>query len=114
MGSTAANGADLTCHQASRKNLYYLLHRISQLIRLFPSVVKRERSTCGGGHIEKLHHRLGTVVASADRDALLVEDGSDVVRVDIFYLEREDARLFRGGADYSHADRKSTRLNSSH
>ena len=41
--------------------------------------------------------RLGAVMASADRDAVAVEDARHIVRMDILDVEGDDARLVVAG-----------------
>src|SRR4030095_5404617 len=69
------------------KNLDDLLHRIGELIDFLARVIKRERGSSGRRDFKKLHHGLSTVMTRADRDAVLIQNRSDVVRVDS--LDRE-------------------------
>ena len=55
------------------------------------------------GHVEAHHQRLRAVMAGADGDPLFIEDRADVVRVNAFEHEGDDAGLFRRGADDAQA-----------
>ena len=78
--------AQTLCHYANTS--ITLLHGVGQFIHLFLCIIKRKARACRRRHIEKLHYRLGTVVAGANGDAFLVEDRADVVRMNIFDSER--------------------------
>src|SRR3546814_6449573 len=62
-------------------------------------VVEAHRRPRRGRHAEPLHQRLRAVVADADGDALAVDDGADVVRMDAVEREGDDAGLLPGGAE---------------
>src|SRR6202035_1682692 len=61
--------------------------------------VAAERSTRGGGHCEKVHHRHGAVMPGADRNALVIENRADVMRMYTAHRERDDRRLVSRRAD---------------
>ncbi len=62
-----------------------------------------ERGARGRRHAEALHHRHRAVVAGADGDAFVIEDGAEVVRVDAIEREGDDRRLVGRGADEAQA-----------
>ncbi len=65
-------------------------------------VVEAERGAHRGRNAVARHHRLGAVVAGADRDALRVEDGADVVGVDAVHDEGQHRGLALRRADQAH------------
>src|SRR5919205_1038206 len=80
-----------------------LLHGRDEGVHLFPGVVEGEGGAGRGRDAEVLHDGLRAVVAGADGDALLVEDGAHVVRVHLVDDEGQHARLLARGADDAHA-----------
>ena len=66
----------------------------AKLINFFSRVIKRERRAGRRRHVKELHHRLCTMMAGTDGDALLVEDRADVVRVNVLDRKRQNARFF--------------------
>ena len=61
--------------------------------------VAGERGTGRGGDAEPLHQGLRTVMARADRNALAVEDGGDIVWMNTVEHEGKNTRLGVRGAD---------------
>ena len=57
-------------------------------------VVERQRGSGGGGELKAVHHRLRAMMTGADRDALPVQDGADVVRMHAIDYEGKYARPF--------------------
>src|SRR5688500_14044537 len=57
-----------------------LRDRLDEAVDLVARVVDRERGAQGCGHAVELQQRMRAVVARAHRDALVVEQGSEVVR----------------------------------
>ncbi len=62
-------------------------------------VVEGERGARGGRQLEEFHHRHGAVMAGADRDAVLVENGAEIVRMHPRDDEGHQARLIARRAD---------------
>src|SRR5688500_15735937 len=58
------------------------------------SVVNVKRSTIRRAYTQFTHERLGAVVSGPDGDPLAVQDGPDVVRVDVLDVERNQSRLY--------------------
>src|ERR1700676_3041808 len=56
-------------------------------------VVEGERGACGRGQLEELHDRHGAMMSGPDGDAVLVENGSEVVRMHAGDGERHQACL---------------------
>src|SRR5450755_2683622 len=73
-------------------------------------VVEGERGAGGGGYVEEVHDRLRAVVASADGDALPVEQGTDIVRVNAFHDVGENAGFFLRRADEAQARDRGERV----
>ena len=59
------------------KDLYDLLNRFSECIDLFFRVVESKGRARGCRNLEALHDRLGTMVAGANGDALLIQVPGD-------------------------------------
>lgn len=59
------------------------MYALDQTIDLFFSVVKSERGSRRGRHIKSFHDRLRAMMPRAHRDALPIEDGSHVMRMNI-------------------------------
>ena len=66
-------------------------------------VVGGEGSPDGGRDAEAAHDGFGTVLTDADSDAVLVENGAGVVRVDAVQGEGDDGGFVVGGADDAQA-----------
>src|SRR5712691_10877870 len=83
----------------SDEDVLGLGERRDQDVDLFPRVVDVERRSRGGRSVEPSHHELRAVVARADRDAFLVQDGREVMRVHIAIPEADGpttlARVYR-------------------
>src|SRR5208283_6226325 len=74
-------------------------NRGGEPIDLLERVVERERGASGGGNFEELHHRHGAMVAGPNGDAVLVENGAEIVGMHALDHERDQARLLAGRAD---------------
>src|SRR5215216_1023690 len=81
------------------EDLNHLLYGGGQPVHLLLRVVEGEGGAGGGGDAEVLHDGLRAVVAGADGDDLLVEDGAHVVRVYLVDDEGHHARLLARRAD---------------
>ena len=73
-------------------------------------VVGGEGSANGGRDAEAAHDGFGAVLADAHRDAVLVEHGAGVVRVDAVQGEGDDGGFVRCGADEAQAGQFGKRL----
>ena len=62
-------------------------------------VVERKRSACGRGHAEVLHQRMCAMMAGAHRDAFVVKQGGDVMRVRTFDHKRKHRDAIGGFAN---------------
>src|SRR6185295_1670100 len=62
-------------------------------------VVKSQRGARRRGHAETLDERLGAMMPGPYRDAMLVENGADVVRVHPVHDERKDSRSLARAPD---------------
>ena len=67
-----------------------LVQRPGQHVDLLRGVVEPHGGARRGGDAEALHQRLGAVMADADRHALAVDDGADVMGVDAVQGEGDD------------------------
>jgi hypothetical protein len=76
------------------------LDRGGEPVDLVERVVERERGARSRRHPKELHHRHRAVMAGADRDAVLVEDRAEIVRVHPVDDEGHEARLLGRGADH--------------
>ena len=65
------------------------VERVGQRVDVGGVVVQVEAGTCGGGHAQQAHQRLGAVVAGAHAHVALVEHLAEVVRVDAAEAEAE-------------------------
>src|SRR6266436_63303 len=88
-----------TCDSKSRKDLDDSFNRSRQHVNFFFCVVESKRSARGCRHIEPLHHRLRAMMPGTHGDAFLIEDGANVVRMDIIDNERQDTELLTSCAD---------------
>src|ERR1700733_13482547 len=68
-------------------------------VDLLEGVIEGERGARGGRHLEEFHHGHGAVMAGADGDAALVEDGAEIVRMHARDHEGHQARFVARGAD---------------
>ena len=66
-----------------------------EVVGFFLRVVEGEGGTGGGGYAELVHERLAAMVTRTDGDALGVEEGGEVVRMDVFYGEGDDGGFLR-------------------
>lgn len=60
-----------------------LLDHVHELIHLSLGIIKIEARAGGGFHAEFVHEGLGAMMATAQRNARLVRQRHDVVRVDV-------------------------------
>src|SRR6266446_355628 len=65
------------------KYLDYFFDRFSQNIHFLFRIVESERRARGRRNFKVLHYRLRTVMAGANRDALLIQYRADVVRMNV-------------------------------
>src|SRR5690554_216217 len=98
-------GEDFGCHvsTSSGKQALDLLQAGKQFLDLFQRIVERKRSPGCTGYSVEIHQWHGAMVAGADGDALLVQQGADVARVQAGNLERHHRYLIGGGTDDLHA-----------
>src|SRR5690349_20590484 len=78
-----------------------LLKSLGQRFKLGPRVIDAKRCPRGGRHTVAVHHRLATMMAGAHRDAFLVKDGADIVRMNAFQGKAENGSLVACRADQS-------------
>ena len=83
--------------------LLRLAQGVGQRVDVVGVVVQVQRRPGGGRHPEVAHERLGAVVAGADRDPVLVENGADVVGVNAIHHEGQNRRLVSVGTDEPHS-----------
>src|SRR6266404_9849816 len=79
------------------------MNSADERIDFFGRVIKRKRGARCCRNPEALHHRLRTVMAGADRDTVVIEDRSDVVRVYAVEHEGKYARFSPRGPDDAQA-----------
>ena len=77
-------------------------HSFSEAVDFLDRVVGPKRRPDRSRNPELVHERLRAVVAGPHRDAELVEERAEVVRVHAVDQEGHHARLARGGADEPH------------
>ena len=75
----------------------------TEVVDFLALVVEGQRHARGAGHAHALHGGLRAVVAGADGDAVAVEDGAEVVRVDAVEHEGDGGGALLGPADQAHA-----------
>src|SRR5439155_26347167 len=85
-GRGGGSGGDVS-KQGSR-----LDERAGEGVHVVRPVVQIKRRAGGRCHVQPPHQRLCAVVTGADTDPVLVENGRDVVRVNIPVRERHDTR----------------------
>jgi len=68
-------------------------------VDVLAAIVEGKRGAGGCSDTQAPHQGLGTVMAGADGDPLPVEDGADVVWMDVAEEEGEHARLLLRGPD---------------
>ena len=76
-----------------------LEQRLSKPVNFLWLVVDVKASPCRSGYPVVLHQWLGAVVTCAHRNALLVQQHTQVSRVGTFQQEAEDARCMHWRAD---------------
>jgi hypothetical protein len=82
-----------------RKYFHYFLDCPRQYINLFLSIIESKRRSRCGGNIEALHNGLGAVMAGANGYALLIEDRSNVMWMNVVNHKRKHAGLLPRGSD---------------
>src|SRR3546814_5031776 len=75
------------------EDVLHFFERFGEHVDLPTGVVEAHRRPRRGRHAEPLHQRLRAVVADADGDALAVDDGADVVRMDAVRSEEHTSEL---------------------
>ena len=75
------------------------MQRSNESVDVFPGVVEREGCAHGCRYAEVLHHGLRAVVAGPHRNALVVEDRSDIVGVHSVERKRHDRGPLRCRSD---------------
>src|SRR3954471_284148 len=86
-----------------RKNFNHLLNCLRKHVDFFPGVVEGKRSARGCRNLESLHDWLRAMMSSTHSNPLLVENGADVMRMNLVEHEREHARFLMRSANYSDA-----------
>src|SRR3546814_11310022 len=74
------------------EDVLHFFERFGEHVDLPTGVVEAHRRPRRGRHAEPLHQRLRAVVADADGDALALDDGAEVVRMDAVWREGEIGR----------------------
>ena len=64
---------------------------IYKSIYVLEGVVEIEACADGAGNAKELHHRLCAVEPGPDRDTLSVQNGANIVRMDLSKIEAEDS-----------------------
>src|SRR5208337_5225898 len=94
--SSAADERDWRLTQTSLKHCCDLPKAISQGVDLCQGVVEGERSADCSGQSKLCHDRLGTVVTSANRNALQIQHRSDIGRIEITDYKGKHSSFFGG------------------
>src|SRR4051794_15145097 len=80
------------------ENLNHLPNPRGQRVKLFSRVVNGQGGASCCGQAVTVHNRLSAVVAGADRDTLVIQQGSYVVRVRTLHYKAYDGRLMACGS----------------
>src|ERR1700690_3611506 len=100
---TSLYRSDSCIGDSSSKHAMCAVDRCGEPVNLLERVVNGERGARGRRDFEKLHDRHRAVMPCPDRDAVLVEDRSEVMGMHARDDEGDETRLVTGGTDDSKA-----------
>ena len=90
-----------SCFPRSSENPLNLVEPAHQRLDIRFIAVRREARARGRGDAEQVHQRLRAMMAGADRDALVVQYGADVVRMNPVEREADDSGAVLGAEQAS-------------